>query len=65
MNIRRIVVKCAVVCVGVLALDVLPSSRALAGAENHQSNAAGLIMPCVKRPRVSRTSRLLKRKGTR
>ncbi len=43
MNIRRIVVKCAFVCVGVLALGSLPSSRAWARIDSHQGQAAGLI----------------------
>jgi len=49
MNIRRIVVNAALVCVAALALGALPSSRALARAANEQAGAshhnqsAGLI----------------------
>ena len=49
MNVRRIVVKCALVGVGALALGALPSSRAFARTDNeqagakHHGQAAGLI----------------------
>ena len=49
MNVRRIVVKCTLVCVGALALGALPSSRAFARTDNeqagakHHGQAAGLI----------------------
>ena len=39
MNIRRIVVKCALVCVSALALGALPSSRAFARSANEQAGA--------------------------
>lgn len=49
MNVRRIVVKCMLVCVGALAIGAMPSSRAFArtdeeqaGAQHHGA-AAGLI----------------------
>ncbi len=49
MNVRPIVVKCSLVCVGALALGTLPSSRAFARADTGQAGtkyhgqAAGLI----------------------
>ena len=49
MNVRPIVVKCSLVCVGALALGTVPSSRAFARADTGQAGtkyhgqAAGLI----------------------
>ena len=49
MNVRRIVVKCTLVCAAALALGALPSSRALARTDHEQASAkyhgqaAGLI----------------------
>ena len=49
MNVRRIVVKCTLVCAAAVALGAMPSSRALARTDNEQASAkyqgqaAGLI----------------------
>jgi hypothetical protein len=39
MNVRRIVAKCTLVCAGAVALGALPSSRAVALADNEQTHA--------------------------